>query len=91
MRPADIFNETKGRPAEGQRCPSAHGFTDRRKGRGPPIHRGSKDFFRTRGKPESGELTPLVAAEAEDKKQEESPRTSQEHADNPTKREEVNR
>ncbi len=54
-------------------------------------HKAIETFFRTRGKPESGELTPLVAPEAEDKKQEESPRTSQEHADNPTKREEVNR
>jgi hypothetical protein len=35
MRPADIFNETKGRIAEGQRCPSAQGLPTGEKVVGP--------------------------------------------------------
>jgi hypothetical protein len=46
-------------------------------------------FFRLMGKPESGELTPLVPGEREDKKQEDSTRVAAQPANGTTNREEV--
>lgn len=50
-----------------------------------------ESFFRIRGKPEGGELTPLVAAEKEDRRAEDASRAPGLSGNNNTKREEVNR
>jgi nanoRNase/pAp phosphatase (c-di-AMP/oligoRNAs hydrolase) len=54
-------------------------------------HRIIEALFRARGKPETGELTPLVAPEKEERHAEEAQRPAAQQNNNLTRREEVNR